>query len=310
MDINKIRLEQIVKRLKDDKVYPKKIDLAQKGNIYFSSIYNKANSPIISDNVYCGVDTNPKLSLLKCFSEYIERLASYEGQKKGLPSCLYENSDGFAAYPKVVNLKKYSSRKARENAYFEALERYSWASWWDNDGIKFQIFDLMKDYQLSEETNTLITLINDSTPVHKFMVIVPSITSIEIPSKTIILYANLKSGGWISGGASGVIGNENIIFFRALSEMVRHSLALKKFSEEKIEPFSFYEKRLVYFGHGQGNSLVKKRLEKKGKIILNIPVLDIDEIVPHRYEKIITVYRCYFKNQPPFIGGDLKRFCL
>jgi hypothetical protein len=131
------------------------------------------------------------------------------------------------------------------------------------------------------------------------------------PSKeVVILFAYLENGGVISGGACGDLSSSSATLLRAASELFRHALAAKKIIQSQIEPQSFYEKRLAYFLTDEGMDLLNSRLSANGAGAVILPELIFDNEIPHSNSDLVYVHRCLFKNQPPFVGGDVKRLCL
>jgi hypothetical protein len=247
--------------------------------------------------------------------EFIERMAFLEGSKKNVQACQTKNSDGFAGFPSAAH---DASRIAQRNAFAEAIERFVWSTWWDSYSAckmeKFKLFDfkntLVKD---------LLEIINEHTPVKTIYRIIPTVLNSD-GIQTIIFFVKLEYGGFISGGAAGDVDNNKFstsfidIQFRALAEMVRHSIGYRRSLEKKLIPETLYEKRLLYFASGEGDQLVEDRLNifsnsnKRDPIIL--PELIYDSVIPHEFSEAVVVHRCLFNNQPPFVGGSVARLCL
>ena len=129
---------------------------------------------------------------------------------KGLPWVLKrvetERSDGFAAYPRVFALCDNARAMAREKAFQEAVERYVWATWWDNEEHTHKIDEYAP---LAPMTEALLKKIDKLTPVKKLVEVHPHFESEErliLP----IFFAFLENGGVITGGACGA-SNEGTI---------------------------------------------------------------------------------------------------
>lgn len=305
MDTMQDNINSLLKELKSRKALPKKMDVAKLGERCWFVCHDNDDVNIISENSTTGFSEDPNIALLKSLSERAERNAFREGHKNSIPSCLTERSDGFAAFPKFY---ENSANKARNSALSEAIERFVWVTWWDNHDISFDLktIDQISDHQ---KINFHIKTIKDQCGIEEIFVITPKIENPE-SHQVIILFARLRIGGFISGGACGDVSQGNETLLRALDELYRHGLALENIKKHNLTPNSFYEKRLAYFGFGQGNLLIRSRLETKGKESILLPALKIDEQVPHDLEDLFCVHRCLFVDQPPFIGGDLERFCL
>lgn len=305
MDTMQNNINSLLKELKSRKALPKKMDVAKLGERCWFVCHDNEDVNIISENSTTGFSDDPNIALLKSLSERAERNAFREGHKNSLPSCLTERSDGFAAFPKFY---EGSADKARNSALSEAIERYVWATWWDNHDIGF---DLKTIGQMSDQYKMTVHIqtIKDQCDIEEIFVITPKIENSE-DRQVIILFARLRFGGFVSGGACGDVSQEKETLLRAFDELYRHGLALENIKKQDLTPSSFYEKRLAYFGFGKGNLLIRARLEAQGNESIFLPALRIDEQVPHELEELFCVHRCLFVDQPPFIGGDLERFCL
>ena len=314
MDLKPILIQKqaknLVEQLKAKKAMPKKMEMAQLGAFTLISAYDEKDSEMISESATMGMDTSHNLALVKCLAEMAERRAFGEGFKMGLKTCQTEFSDGFAAYPRAFALCDNSRAMARDKAFQEAVERYVWATWWDNEEYTHKIDEYAP---LAPMTKALLEKIDELTPVKKLVEVHPHFESEErliLP----IFFAFLENGGVITGGACGVANEGTLTRQRAMGELFRHSLGLYRHLAKKIKPQTFYEKRLAWFGSGQGDDLIQERLyPKQGGVFLRpieLPPLAIDSEVPHSLDDIFVVYRCLFQNQPPFIGGKLERMCL
>lgn len=290
--LSKIKIE-----LESLGLLPKEIELSPFSDFYFSNILLKEHLSVISESVVCGFDRDPEFAVLKSFSEYIEALSFQKGAAIGLASCKTERSDGFAAFPTFeINHKA----TARDNAFAEAVERYVWSTWWDQPDIKFQTETVQAtEHRLLLELSGIIEL-------ESVVLVKPEF----LPRQDLelcIYIAFLSDGGVISGGACGRRGHNEA---RAMSELVRHGLAAQKFKSSQAAPRTFYEQRLSFFLSDDGEALVRTKLEKPGTSAVRLPKLLIDTEVPSVAPESFYVHRCLFEDQPPFVGGDLKRFCL
>lgn len=290
-------IEILINAIKAAGQLPKHIQKTNFKSVFFYNIWNVPYGNIMSYNISTGVDTNEQLALLKSFVEYFERKAFFESNEEGIFP-LSKASDGFAAFPK--SFPEYFER-ARNNSLAEAVERFVWGSWWDNK-TNAQVSEIyIEDQELP--VKDLLSFIDSS---HIFMI--EPLVENESNIKTIIIFIKLKTGGYISGGASGLRKSDTI--FRAASEAVRHYLGFLRYKELRLTPCHFYDERLIYFANGLGNTLVEDRLNSISNKSIILPNLVYDQAVQHSFDNIIYVHRCLFENQPPFVGGDIARLCL
>jgi hypothetical protein len=298
-------LASLLKELKLRNRLPMNMDVSKVGDRYWFVCHDDDKSKVISENSTTGFADDGNIALLKALSERVERLAFRSGYENKLTSCMTERSDGFAAYPLFY---QNAVLKARESALAEAVERYVWAKWWDDETIAFKLESINSS---ANKQNILpyVSTVKNQCALEEIFVIEPKIENSN-GLAVVILFGRLKSGGFISGGACGSIDDIKQTLLRSLDELYRHGLAIEKIRLENTEPVTFYEKRLAYFGLGHGNHLIRKRLEAKGSESIILPKLEIDEVVKHELHDLFQVHRCYFENQPPFVGGALERLCL
>ncbi|MBL7542852.1 MAG: hypothetical protein JNL11_03505 [Bdellovibrionaceae bacterium] len=297
------KLEKIILALKAKNALPKKMEFTSVGPYTFANVYDELNSPFISDSVACGFDLDPATALLKSLSEFIEGKAFKQGFKRAISSCLTERSHGFAAYPKCELLYE---QQAQMNARNEAVERLVWSNWWDDESIAFSKKDLSQ-IKLNLNEKAFCAEIQKSYSVEKIIAVYPHFEKTR--SENLIIFVGyLNNGGVISGGACGE--DENKTIDRALSELFRHGLAVKRMRENSLVPETFYEKRLWYFSTLDGQNLVDSRLSKTGFNKIKLPSGKFSEEIPHSLSDLFYVHRYLFDNQPEFMGGRLERFCI
>ena len=298
------KLEKIILDLKSRNALPKKMEMTSVGPYTYANVYDELNSAVISDSVACGFDKDPATALMKSLSEFIETKAFHEGIKNGIASCQTKRSDGFAAYPTVDSA--ICKAQAKKNAHSEAIERFVWANWWDDESIAFSKNQL-SDINLTQAQNIFCAEIQNSFSVEKIIAVYPQFEKVGFES-LVIFIGFLKNGGVISGGACGEKADSTID--RALSELFRHGLSVKRMREGLVKPGTFYENRLWFFSTPEGQMLVEKRLAKIGTAKIILPEAQYDEEVSHSYSDLFYVHRYLFSNQPEFIGGQLERFCI
>lgn len=297
-------LQHLSKSMKEAGVSPRRVQLAQVGAFYHASAFNEVPEELISEYATCGFSRDRDVAVTKALVEWAERSVGRYALEKGIEVCQTKRSDGLAAFP--VQVPDFIS-KARENALNEAIERYVWATWWDDETIGHQRSSL-QDYEDGSGRILDILEICDQLNCPEIEVVVPLHNASD--REVIILIAYSKDGGVFSGGACGSAKNTLETIDRAFAELYRHILATEKFKKKPAPVNSFYENRLLYFGLGEGLQKVKKRLSCDGTKSVELPDLKFDVQVPSLIDKMIYVHRCYFLNQPPFVDGALERLCL
>lgn len=305
--ITKHQFQHLVEELENRNMIPAHMDIAQVGKIHMVNLYNRFDSPIISSTVTTGMDTSLEVATLKALSEFIERFAFQEGYKNSNPYCMTDRSDGFAAFPKLdSNFKE----ETRENALNEAIERYAWATWWDNTDTRYTITEVsLENKDFWGDSIDLILEVDDMLGIDSLKVISPNLNKFE-DRQLLIIACELASGGVITGGACGKIENNPKTILRAVSELARHALALYRAEVENYTPTSFYEKRLFFFASEEGFKIYKNRVDYNGDKSIDFTVLKIDSEIKHEFMDLFYVHRCLFENQPAFIGGNIERLCL
>lgn len=294
-----------IRELRQTVNVPKNIQLSRLACGSLASIFNDQSSKIISESVFSGIAQDPETSVLKGLVEFVERRAFTEGRSAGLPICQTERSDGFAAYPRRMD--EDAPSVARENALAEAIERFVWARWWDDTSIGHELREV-DELALSPE-ETALHDVRRAVQVASIVEIRPKLRDTKF--SVIIYFVFIEGGGVLSGGACGSRFEEEKTRYRALGELLRHALALRKINIEKLEPESFYERRLAYFGKSlAGSNAARSRIAASGSDAVTLPPLLFDAEVPHSLSHLVSVHRCYFEGQPAFVGGELERLCL
>ncbi len=284
---------------------PKHIEVSSLSSGVMASVFDSSPSPVINESVFCGIDPNPATAILKGLVEMVERQAFIEGYKEGRAYCQTARSEGFAAFP--TEAAPAASAIARENGLCEAIERYVWATWWDDRQIGHDVRSVAFDSLSSGES--LLRDLQNCVSLDSVIEVRP--WSNPSDRAVIIYLAFLNPIGVISGGACGNKKDIEGVRYRALAELFRHGLAVKRFDSAAPSELSFYERRLRYFGLTvEGTDLAKIRLQAKGLKTIQLPQLEYDNFVPHSLSNLVAVHRCRFENQPDFIGGKLERLCL
>lgn len=283
------------------------IEYSKIADFYWFNLIQTKEDRLITDRTFTGFDHKPEVALAKATSECVERNSFSAGHKQGLMSCNTERSDGFAAYPNIGIDSDSAPSKARENALDEALERFAWATWWDDVDVSYVHKTLSIDDFAAQyfECSKVLSEIHDQIPIVKIHVIRPDFKNYSDHLLN-ILVVEFKNGV-VTGGACGNVANDVGVMTRAISELLRHALVLVQNKVKPVE-LSFYEKRLLYYGSPDGKQSFYKRLRYLGCKKINFPVLAIDEKIPSVDSH--SVHRCLFENQPAFIGGAVERMCL
>ncbi len=305
---------QLLSDLKGVGQLPAHVQKSAVGPFAIVNVFSELNSEIISDSVTTGFDKDVNLALLKALVEWIERNAGSYAKKSGQLSCQTERSDGLAAFPIYHHstsspgkeaAKKMAKKRARENALAEAIERFAWAQWWDHSTTHYEITGVE---HFDSDSVQLLGQIQELNPVVALQCIKPIL--LNAPEFELLIFlAELKTGGFVSGGAAGLVGKREATSLRGLGELLRHAQSARKI-REGASPTTFYEKRLAHFLSENGTAQVRERLSKKGSQLVALPTLKFDEEIYHPLAGSIYVHRCLFENQPPFIGGELERLCL
>ena len=281
------------------------IEHTQIADFHWFNLVSEKNDSLISDRVFTGFDKDIDTAFSKAVSEMIERKSFSTGNKAKLQSCATKRSDGFAAFP-ISNDLKLAVYKARENALNEAIERYAWATWWDQHEIiykheKKSTQDFCDKHRYLKK---LFTELHQKLEFDFIHLIEPDIQNSE--KKLIIIVAEFK-GGVVTGGACDDSERSESILVRSFSELLRHALVVIQ-NKQRPTHLTDYEKRLLYFASETGKGSFYKRISQKGTLGIKLPPLETDTQVPSN--KTHYVHRCLFQNQPPFIDENFERMCL
>lgn len=294
MDDLSFYLSELEKR----KLLPKNIEVARWFDWTIVSCFDSKSSEYISESVRMGIDKDQEVAFMKALTENCERVLSKTSEEKNITA--YGRSDGFAAFPILNNNVDLAMQRGRQNAYNEAVERFLWANWWDDRSIAFSIsapgISAVDSENLSRQFN------------------LDSLNEIQIldSSKSYclsILLAKVKSGGYVTGGACSQLQDRRR-YAQAYGELLRHLFVTQNSPNLETSNLSFYEKRLFSFASGKLNPKVEERLNAVGNKSIVLPKLELDNEIKHSEKDLIYLHRCYFKNQPIFMGGEIERLCI
>lgn len=286
---------EFIQILKARKLIPEKIEIAEWQSWTLVSCYSGTSSKYISESVAMGIDVDSHIALAKAITEFLERKLSKESEDEAVR--LTQRSDGFAAFPVYAD-SEFSKLKAQQNAFGEAVERFVWAAWWDDESVSFKIEDLKAEVGLLIKREFQLKSLREIT--------VPTSSGFFLK----ILLAETAKGGFVTGGAAGTSEQKEEVFSRAFGELLRHLIVVKKMTSSERSSMSFYEQRLWGFASGEWSGLVLKRLEQKSAKILGLPKLVVNQSIFHPHSDVVSIHRCLFENQPLFIGGPLERLCI
>jgi hypothetical protein len=286
---------------------PKHIEFARAGQGFFATVYNYLSGQAISQSVCTGYAATQELALEKALTEYIERKAYSEAYHSGYDWVTQSSTDGFAAFP-IDRCASVAKSRARTNALHEAIERYAWATWWDDLEIAASVTRAWQPSSLPGLVSGLAEEIEKRLPPLRYYLIEPKM--IDGHSVTTIIFAEIKGGGFLSGGACDSPSSKGSAIVRAMTELTRHALALVKLKRSILGPLTHYEQKLKFFGSGDGDSLVHDRLNKLGSVGIELPPLAVDFGIAHSFGHKVAVHRCLFERQPSFVAGSVDRLCL
>ena len=281
------------------------IEHTQIAEFHWFNLVSEKNESLISDRVFTGFDKDIDTAFSRAVSEMVERKSFSSGKNAKLRSCATQRSDGFAAFPISSDLK-LAAQKARDNALNEAIERYAWATWWDQHQIEY----IHEKYSTQEFCNNFRCLkklfieLNQKLEFDSIHLIEPGIHDSD--KKLIITVAEFN-GGVVTGGACDDKDKSETILVRAFSELLRHALVVIQ-NKQRPTHLSDYEKRLLFFASETGKCSFYKRISQNGTLKIKLPPLETDTQVPSN--KTHYVHRCLFQNQPPFIDENFERMCL
>ena len=305
--MNLSQLVNTIQSLKEQFKTIKSIEYSKVSDFYWFNIVEVKDDSLITDRTYTGFDEKLDVAFSKAVSEFVERKSFNMGYSQNLKSCLTERSDGFAAYPLIQNDIAKAKKISRENALAEAIERYAWASWWDNNFYEheheeYTLSDFAKKYSVQSK---ILNEIDQEKKIQKIHIVEPLLENYQDLTLKIIVVE--FSDGIVTGGACGLNEDDASIITRAISELLRHALVLIQ-NKKRPDQLSLYEDRLLYFATPDGTKSFYKRINQKGIQKIKLPNLAIDELIPSVQSHV--VHRCLFENQPPFIGGAVERMCL
>jgi hypothetical protein len=184
-----------------------------------------------------GADLVASVARQKAVSEAIERWALLEclvggNGKGGIETD--PTSNGFAAFPGMF------ARQARHFAWLEAAERWCLFCWWEG---------MLR----AEPIDAPASGVNGIRLLGPFKCTV------------VILWTELEGGFHVYGYAAGL--NFVSACEHALTELDRHSVALRRSTNADLNNLSQHEARALFFGGNAGFALFQERVEKSRRSV-------------------------------------------
>lgn len=302
-----VELQELIAHLHSYKIFPPHIQYKKCGDLFFATVSEAPleKTLLMNSQSFTGMSVNKHQALSIALTEYLERKVC-----RNNPEFPYAN-EGVAGRSLCSLFKKEDLMSFVQNKSLnEAIERYSWAFWWDNPTTHWT-FRLLTSKKIRK--TPYLALFNHVTkilgPGHFYM-ITPTIGNKE-KMVVILVYKSQLLSGVVSGGAAGNNTEEISIIGNALGELSRHANAIFRNTISPLPPpQDLYNQRLLYFASSSGLKTFKKRMGLNGKQTIILPPLQHSRVIKHPYEKAVLLYQSLFENQPPFIGGKVERLCL
>lgn len=244
-------------------------------SLFIATSYNSiSDDSFISNEACSGVARNKNLAILKSLVEYVERKAV---QESGILS-----SNGCAAFPIFLSTR-FSKKMAKQFAFFEAVERFVWRTWWEDKEIAYQKFEVSKFNQ------SILFEIRKLIPLTSAYVITPAFEGGAYYSFLTIVCLETKNGVILGGAARASYQDAE---YKALTEALIHALALSRYTTREIDPVSNYEKRLVFLF--ENKNVFLKRLSFQGTNSIQLPKPAVDQEIQHRFANLCSIHRFLF----------------
>lgn len=229
----------------------------------------------ISSTGTCGSSKNLDIAKIKAISEFVEREACTTSGAK--------SSTGFAAYPYIFNSNK-SKFYAKENAYFEMLERYALYQWVNTNGIKNTVSN--DPYEFNKK---FYSGIQKEITILEYHKITPKLSNVK-NIVFVIIYVKTQLG-WAFGCAANKCPNK--AEQNALKELYMHCIGLYRMKIKKISPKTNLEKQTIWISHQ--DDIIKEKIKSEGTQLLSIPQ-PLFKSINSKYQNCFMVEQCYFKD--------------
>jgi hypothetical protein len=273
-------------------------------NFSFADPESKLTDLPMQNFVTCGMKRNIHEAFLVGIVEYLERKVVEENAHN---KTLMRNgtSTGVASYPKMFS---WAYRlKARESALAEAIERYTWITWWNSSSI----VHIQEDLSAILCESDCISIQHSSMPIESLIKITPQVSNMPASLSICIIYGKIKGRGYVSGAAVGY--NDAQTFDRAFAELLRHYVAACEVVDHNLSLVNAddYMARLGFMADPSNNYILETRLNAKGTSSIELPKLAIDcELPSARVGKYLYTHKCEFIGMPRFITNDPSIYCL
>jgi hypothetical protein len=293
--------------LRDRGMAPRRVEVCPFEDFHVGVVADSEAGGVIHTEASTGVAEEADVAVAVALTEYVERTAFWSGAGKGLALCDTERSDGFAAFPVVGVPRSLAAAKARRNAYLEAVERFTWATWWDDAGVAFDTLPAA-EAGFTPFARSMLAAATAAAGLAQIEVILPRMEDPRL--ETVIVVGHRAGGGVVSGGAAGERAERRRTIERGLSELLRHALAIARLGGRSPEEGDLYNARLAFFADQEGGVVARRRLAAGGHRAVCLPHARHDGEVAHDLQDVVVVHRFLFEGQPAFVGGPVGRFCL
>jgi hypothetical protein len=224
----------------------------------------------------------------KSISEALERWAFYElaasQRTDRFGFSVDRSTTGMAAFPGLTD------REVSDNAFFEAIERWSLCAWWEGK---------LRSSRLSGPT-----IAGSFIPVGVEIKIDHLFSSIPVARKrtasVVLLWHRIPGRERVCYGFSCASSVEKAIQ-RASVELDRNRRVLSELSPSS-DISEIGEKRLVFFSTTEGHARFLERVElslKDHSVISAPPKLVTNGLIPGPWENYCHVWRCLFEPVSP-----------
>ncbi len=250
----------------------------------------RADNKIYGNLLGCGFDQYRFIAIYKAIAEALERWAYFESIEEKIKSFGFDldsTTSGMAAFPGLL------PGSARQNAYFEGIERWSIVNWWHG-------FLPASELRIEDRLGAR-SIIEIYTPWGKECSVI--LVSTICPESMRNVYGFAASKSRVDA------------LKKAQIELFRNYLLLDKIpvdtNADSLGLENINEKRLLYFSTGFGKEQFNQRLLDSKNLALDIskPKLIVDTEIPGPWSKYAYVWRCLFENKiDSHLSDDIEEF--
>jgi hypothetical protein len=305
-------IDQVASALENLGKLPTQCQISEIGPLKQACLFDDFPSgALIREDVYAGMDLDTDQAILKALIERTERLALAHAISTDPDIAACGSSDGTAAFP--IGESGDTGRaeiQARTHALAEAIERFVWATWWDDASVEYELHPFAS-LGVQKDNRLIADAILQLSEPGQILRVQPRVRQRDDRFETVILYLVIPEQAVLSGGACGLRTHLDVTFRRALGELARHTAAFQALKSKRATAATFYERRLAFMASPDGYAKWAQRLAVNGQTPIEIPSLAIDRpLLNHPLAPLVQVHRCFLNGQPPFVGGSLERLCL